>query len=120
MRRALIWPVIIIFSAVLAAIGATGILPVPVRFTLVGWFMFVIPGMAFVRLLHSLDVLQTWVLAVALSVVLSTALSMYMILARQWNPVNAMLALGLISICGAVLQLRGLRKTKLSAKLPND
>jgi hypothetical protein len=108
----MVWPVVIVASAI--AVAATSILQVgpPVRPVAAFWFLLVCPGMAVVPLLPIGDRLIQFGLAVALSIALDGVVSEAMLYANAWSD-QAELAV-LIGICliGTMLQLRKvLRRT---------
>jgi hypothetical protein len=104
MRQRITWPLIIIVSALSAGISSFGFLPVILQFLAVGWFIFVIPGMAYVRMIRMLRPLPLFILAVSLSIALATFVSMFMVLTHTWYPLRGLYFLIAISILGAVLQ----------------
>ena len=66
-RRALLWPAVILLSALAAGLvnfvipGAVG------RPIIVMWFLFVCPGMVLVRFFRLSEAVSEWTLAIALS-----------------------------------------------------
>lgn len=62
--------------------------------------------MAIIRLLHIEDRLAEMVLAVALSLVISTLFAEIMVLTRLWSPSVGLAVLVSISLIGAVLQIK--------------
>lgn len=104
-RRSYVWPVVILLSS--TAVGAAVAMPLPpvVRVPLVFWFMFVIPGMAFVRLFRLRSTVIEWVLAVALSLTLATLVSLVLLYTFNWVPVWGLLVLIVLSVLGALLQI---------------
>jgi hypothetical protein len=105
MLKKLFWPVLIIFSAVLAGIfvwsNSGGIL----RSILLFWFILICPGMALIRLLQLKDLLSEWVLAVVLSLVLSALVAEFMVVTHLWSPPTGLAVLIGISLMGAALQI---------------
>jgi len=106
MLRKLGWPITIIISSIVAGIIAqsdpVGYLRPIVSF----WFMLVCPGMALVGLLHLKDHLIELVLAIALSLSISTVLAEFMALSHLWSTLAGLRILIAISLAGAVLQIR--------------
>jgi hypothetical protein len=68
--------------------------------------MLIIPGMAIIRLLHIEDRLAELVLAIALSLVISTLFAEIMVLTRLWSPPVGLAVLISISLIGAFLQIK--------------
>lgn len=106
MSRRFFWPTVIIISAILTAILAGSNSGFVLRPILLFWFMLIIPGMAIIRLLHIEDRLAEMVLAVALSLVISTLFAEIMVLTRLWSPSVGLAVLVSISLIGAVLQIK--------------
>lgn len=104
-----LWPILILSSA-LAAV-AVSLLDAPplVRAPLVGWFLLVCPGMAFVRLLRIQNGLALWTLAIALSFALSILVPTLMLYANLWSPNGTLVILAAASIAGALLDVVGPR-----------
>jgi hypothetical protein len=77
----------------------------PLRPPIAFWFLLVCPGMAYVRLLRLKDSLAEWTIAIALSLALDAAVAGVMLFARAWSPGHGLIALIVISLAGALLQL---------------
>ncbi len=98
------WPVLITLSALgvgwltFADIGS------PARFWLTCWFMFICPGMAWVRLLRLPESYVEWSLAIALSLALAAIVSGVMLYAGVWSPRWGVAVLIGISEVGAIGQ----------------
>lgn len=110
MKAANLWPVLVILSAVAAFMATAGNLIAPVRIALVAWFMLICPGLAYVRLLQLHHWLTNLMLAIALSLTIDTLVAEGMVLAKIWSPLGGLLTIGLLSVVGAVLQLRLARR----------
>lgn len=106
MSRKLIWPTIIIFSAVLAGLLVLINWGGAFRSIFLFWFILICPGMAFVRLLQIQNVGSELVLAMALSLAVSTLLAEFMVLTKMWSPPAELAILIGISLLGAALQIR--------------
>lgn len=107
-----LWPLLILLSILSVAI-VTFVLPRPATTltytTLITvWFVLICPGMAFVRLLGLTHWLEEWVLAVALSLALSTLVPEVMLYTRLWSPNLSLLVLMALSAVGAGLQVLSL------------
>jgi hypothetical protein len=114
MRRIDPWPLIIVISAV--GLGLTVLADVgsPVRPALSFWFLFVCPGMAFVRLLQLNELWLELTLAVSLSIASNVAVSLLMLYTNTWTPTGALVILIALSMVGVVLQLIVLRTAKIA------
>jgi hypothetical protein len=99
------WPSIIVLSTAavwaLAAVGES----FPLRSLLVVWFLLVCPGMALVGLLPIGDGWRALTLALPLSAAIDIIVAGSMLYAGAWSPTWALLALSVLSIAGAALQL---------------
>jgi hypothetical protein len=104
-RSPWIWPAIIILSGVGAGVVALGNVESPIRPLIALWFLFVCPGMAFVRLLRLGEGLSEWPLAIALSLALDVIVAAAMLYAGAWSPRWGLVALICLSFSGAILQI---------------
>lgn len=105
MRLSWLWPTVIILSAI--AVGlVTFVMPdTPLRPLIVFWFLFICPGMAFVRLLHLKELVVEWTLALALSFFIDAVIGGIFLYAGRWSPTGILIILIGISLGGALLQL---------------
>ncbi len=100
------WPVLICASALAAEVAKLGLFGPAARTILVGWFMLVIPGLAYARLLPlEKDPLAMCVVAVALSLTLDTLLAIVMVLTHVYDPGLALFILIALSLAGAGIRL---------------
>ncbi len=67
--------------------------------------MLVCPGMAVARFLGIPDLLHEFVVGVALSLALGSALASFMVYTGTWSPKAALHFLSALSVAGALLQL---------------
>ena len=104
MRKRLIWLALILFSALLAALAAVGYFPVLIQFVVIGIFLLVMPGFAYIRLMPSAPFIAQITLSIGLSIAITTFVSLIMVLTRFWSPFNGLLLIILITIAGAILQ----------------
>jgi hypothetical protein len=104
-RSSLLWPGIIAVSALAAGLVVFARLETPFRPWIVFWFLFVCPGMAFVRLLRLQDRVAEWTLAFALSIALDAIVAASLLYARAWSPDWGLVILIAISLGGAALQV---------------
>lgn len=103
MRWAAAWPVLIVLAAgATAVLTFTGALP-GVRAFVVLPFLLLCPGMAWVRLLRLESALQELTLAVALSLVLATAVAGAMLYMGAWSPRGSLAVLLAITMLALVL-----------------
>jgi uncharacterized membrane protein len=105
MRRIDPWPLIIVISAVGLGVAVIADVGSPVRPVLSFWFLFVCPGMAYVRLLQLNEPWLELTLAVSLSIALNVTVSLLMLYTNMWTPGRALVILIAFSIVGVVLQL---------------
>jgi uncharacterized membrane protein len=105
MRSPLIWPLVIVASALVIGLLVFGNVVSPVRPVISLWFLLFCPGMAFVQLLHIKDPIGELALAVALSLAIASILATAMVYARLWSPRWGLGILIGISVFGAVLQV---------------
>ncbi len=100
-----IWPVLIILSALGAGLMTFGDTVSTMRRALVLWFLFICPGMAFVRLLRLNDGIAQLTLAIALSLALDTIVAGSMLYAGVWSPKGILSIVIALSLLGAALQI---------------
>lgn len=105
MMNKLRWPIAIIVVSLLVGILSWSHSTNVISPYLIFLFMLVIPGLAFTRLFRFNDLLTEIILAVALSIVISTILSEFMVLSHLWSPSAGFAVLVAISIYGAFLQI---------------
>lgn len=104
MLRHYFWPVIITVSILLTGVAGNsdaGIL----RAIITTWFLLICPGMAFVKLLRIEEQAIELVIALAVSIAMSTLVSEAMALANIWMPRIALVVLMGISGVGVMLQV---------------
>lgn len=99
------WPVLIIISALGAGLATFRDAVSVIRPPLVLWFLFICPGMAFVRLLHLDDGIAQLTLAIALSLALDTIVAAIMLYAGVWSPRGNLIIVIVLSLLGAALQI---------------
>ena len=81
-KQILGWPLIIVGAGIAVVLMVAANLVSPLRPALVFGFLFVCPGMAFVRLLHLRNRFTEFMLAVALSLAIDTLVSEMLVLTR--------------------------------------
>ena len=104
-KHSLGWPLIIAGTGISVVLMVAADLVSPLQPILVFGFLLVCPGMAYIRLLHLRDRFTEFILAVALSLVISTLVSETLVLMRLWSSAGSLLVIVILSIAGAVLQL---------------
>lgn len=114
-KQSLGWPLVISGAGIAVVLMAAADLASPLRPILVFGFLFVCPGMAFVRLLHLHDRFAEFILAVALSLAIDALVSEMLVLLRIWSPLGSLLAIVIISMAGVVLQLITARQAAVTA-----
>lgn len=114
-----LWPVTILLSAAGIGVLAFAGLESPIRAVIALWFLFVCPGMAFVRLLRIEDALTELTLAVALSLALDGLVAGTMLYAGMWSPQWGLALLICMSAAGAALQVFSGRSRCVSG-VPRD
>jgi hypothetical protein len=100
-----IWPIIIIASTIGVSLVTFGDVKSPIRPLIVMWFLFICPGMAFVRLLQLKEGFAEWTLAIALSFAMDTIVAGGMLYAGAWSPKWSLIVLVFLSLAGAMLQI---------------
>jgi hypothetical protein len=100
------WPTVVAASAFLAAAVVVADASTPLRAAVVAWFAFVIPGGAFVPLLHMRDRLGELMLYVAVSLALDLGTACALLYAGAWSPTGGVLLLAALALAGAGLQAR--------------
>ncbi len=105
MKRATVWPIVIGLSALGIGVLAGFDIDSPLRPVLSLWFLLVCTGMSFVRLLDIKDAVVELVLAIGLSIAISTLLSEILVLSEQWMPVRGLYILIGLSLVGVMLQV---------------
>ncbi len=104
-KQTLGWPLISGGLGIIVVLMAAANLASPLRPILVFGFLFICPGMAFVRLLHLHNRFAEFMLAVALSLTIDTLVSEVLVLLRHWSSLGSLLAIVSITLIGAVLQV---------------
>jgi len=115
-RWTLLWPAVIILSALVAGLvnfvipGAAG------QPIIVMWFLFVCPGMVLVRFFRLSEPVSEWTLAIALSLAIDAIVAGIQMYAGLWSP-QATLAI-LIGFClvGAIAQIAQLEIQKIKRR----
>lgn len=101
----LVWPIIIILSAVAAGLVNFVFPDMALRPVIVFWFLFICPGMVLVRFLRLKEPVVEWTLAVALSFAIDAILAAIQLYAGRWSPAGTLSILMILCLCGAIVQL---------------
>lgn len=104
-RSPLVWPAVIVLSALGAGVAVYGALGAPLRPLFTLWFILVCPGMAFIRLLRLRTPVAEWTLAIALSLALDTIVTMILLYSGAASAEGALIVLIAISLAGVGLQV---------------
>jgi hypothetical protein len=104
-RSNLLWPSIIIISAVAAGLVYFVFTNTIVRPAVVFWFLFICPGMMVVRFLRLKEPIVEWTLALALSFAIDAIVAAIQLYAGRWSPAGTLTILMILSLCGAIVQL---------------
>ncbi len=104
-RSNLLWPTIIILSAIAAGLVYFVFTDTAIRPIIVFWFLFVCPGMMVVRFLRLKEHVVEWTLAIALSFAIDALVAGIQLYAGKWSPAGALTILMILCLCGAIVQL---------------
>jgi hypothetical protein len=105
MSRPSAWAVLAPLSALLAVTSVVAGFGAPLQPLLVGWFLLVCPGMAFVPLLRVGSPLLELALGAAVSIGLGVVVGQVMVFTDMWSPLGGLLALTVVTVGGAAVQL---------------
>jgi hypothetical protein len=119
-RSEWLWPTIIAASAAAAALVTFGDLPSPIRPVVALWFLLVCPGMAFVRLVRTEPGVAGWMLAVALSLAIDGLVAGAMVYTGLWSPRWGLVAVIVVSVVGAALQVVLARRARRDRAVDRD
>ncbi len=100
-----LWPIVIILSAVAAALVNFVFTDTAIRPLIVFWFLAVCPGMVLVPFLRLKEPVVEWVLAIALSFAIEALAAGIELYAGKWSPTGTLSILIGLSLGGAIVQL---------------
>lgn len=106
-RSRWIWPGVILVSAAAASWFFFQGIGSPFRLIATLWFLFVCPGMAFVRLLRLETSSYEWTLAVVMSISIDAIVASLLVYTHSWSMELGMSILVVLSLLGAFLQIVG-------------
>jgi hypothetical protein len=104
-RSSLIWPVLIILSALVASVVYFVFTATIVRPVVVFWFLFICPGMTVVRFLNLKESIVEWTIALALSFSIDAMVAAIQLYMGKWSPGGTLRILVGFSLVGAIVQL---------------
>ncbi|GCF10148.1 acyltransferase [Dictyobacter arantiisoli] len=99
-----LWPIIIVCSALVAVMAMSVFPGLPARPLFIMWFLFICPGMAFVRFLHLKELLVKLALAMAVSFSIDGIVVGIYLYAGHWSPLAMMLTLAVFSIAAVSIE----------------
>ena len=105
MNRPSVWAVLAPLSALPAITSVEAGFGGPLQPLLVGWFLLVCPGMAFVPMLRVGSPLLELALGVAVSLGLGVVVGQVMVFTDTWSPLGGLLVLSVVTLVGAAVQL---------------
>lgn len=105
MPRSIGWPILIIASAIAAGLSINSAVAPLLRTVVIFWFLLICPGMAFVRFFRVGGPVTELVIAVALSLAITTLVSETMLYVGAWSPRLGLFVLMGLSIIVAAFQL---------------
>jgi hypothetical protein len=113
--RSWLWPLVIILSSIGVSVVVLGDVHSPVRPLLTFWFLCLCPGMALVRLLDLEEGYIQLTLAIALSLVLDTAVATALLNAHRWSPAHTLALLAGLSLVGVALDVTVVHRGRRTA-----
>jgi hypothetical protein len=94
--------IIVLLLATIAAIVTDA--PQPLRALVVLSFLFLCPGMAFVRLLRLKDTWAEWTLAIALSLAIDALVAIFILYVGLWSPIWIFVVIAVLTLAGVLFQ----------------
>jgi len=104
-RRPWLWFVVIIASAIAAALMSLIQIAEPIRVAVALWFLAVCPGMSLLLPLNIKEAYIRLTLAVALSLAIDALAATALLALGAWSPQNILLIVIVISVASIVAQL---------------
>ena len=101
----LIWPVVIILSALVANLVNFVFPDLVGRPIVVMWFLCVCPGMMLIRFFQLKEPVTEWTLAIALSLAIDAAVAGIQIYSGRWSPPITLVIIMGICIIGVLTQI---------------
>ncbi len=103
MNRNLVWPGIVAASTVLMTVVVVLGLGPPIAPIIAFWFVFVCPGLPYVRLLALREPLTEVLLAIALSLSIEAVVSLVLLRGSTWTPARMLQIVIAITVLGVLL-----------------
>jgi hypothetical protein len=101
----LVWPVVIIFSALAASLVNFVFPDLVGRPIVVMWFLCVCPGMMLIRFFQLKEPVTEWTLAIALSLAIDAAVAGIQVYSGHWSPPITLVIIIGICIIGVLTQI---------------
>lgn len=101
----LLWPVIVILSALAAGLVNFVFPDIVGRPIVLLWFLFVCPGMMLIRFFQLKEPVTEWTLAIALSLVIDAAVASIQMYSGNWSPPITLAIIIGICIVGVFIQI---------------
>jgi uncharacterized membrane protein len=105
MRYSWLWPMIMLFLALVVALVIFTVPGFVLRQVIVMCFLLICPGMVLVRFFHLRDIAAEWTLAVVLSLALDAIIASIQLYAGHWSPITTLNILLGFCVVGAIVQL---------------
>lgn len=101
-----IWTIVVLLSAAAAALVFYTGFGAALRPVVLFWFLLVIPGMAFIRLMYIVEAINRWALAVGLSLAIDSIVAIVLLYSGSWRVEYGLAAILAISVIGALIPSR--------------
>src|SRR5437773_4431266 len=101
----LVWPVVIILSALAASLVNFVFPDLVGRPIVVMWFLCVCPGMMLIRFFQLKEPITEWTLAIALSLAIDAAVAGIQVYSGHWSPPITLVIIMGICIIGVLVQI---------------
>lgn len=102
--RSLLWPMIILFSALAAGLVNFLFPNLIGRPIIVMWFLFICPGMMVIRFFQLKEPITEWTLAIALSIAIDGLVAGLQLYSGHWSPFATLGIIMAITSLGAIIQ----------------
>jgi hypothetical protein len=101
----LVWPVVIILSALAASLVNFVFPDLVGRPIVLLWFLCVCPGMMLIRFFQLKEPVTEWTLAIALSLAIDAAVVGIQMYSGHWSPLIALVIIMGVCIIGVLIQI---------------
>ena len=109
-RDGWLWPVVILLSVAVVAVGLAVDVDSPLRPLISVWFLTVCPGAAWVRLMGIDDGAVRWTIAIAASLSLELLIALGMVYTGWWSIGWGFGIVAAVTVAGAVMDLVRVRQ----------